>query len=156
MIIIAAMSRDRVIGSGAGMPWSVPDEYAQFLDFVRGQAVIMGRTSYDIFGPDLTESRMFVMSRSIKALPGATLCANLADALAAARATGRTVYCAGGASVYRQALPLADAMYLSTIDGDYEGDAHFPPFDAADWDVAKRERHPRFDFVIYRRRREAE
>ena len=30
MILIAAMSADRVIGSGAGMPWNVPDEYAQW------------------------------------------------------------------------------------------------------------------------------
>ena len=43
MIIISAMSSDRVIGSGNGMPWNVQEEYEQFLRYVDGQAVIMGR-----------------------------------------------------------------------------------------------------------------
>jgi CRP-like cAMP-binding protein len=69
MIIILAMSRNRVIGSGKGMPWSVPDEYRQFLDFVRGQSVIMGRRSFEIFGSDLGETSNFVISRTTKEIP---------------------------------------------------------------------------------------
>lgn len=63
MIIISAMSRDRVIGSGEGMPWNVPEEYQQFLSFVEDQTVIMGRRSYEIFGPDLTSAHTVVVSR---------------------------------------------------------------------------------------------
>ena len=46
MIIIGAMSTERVIGSGDGMPWDVPEEYARFLRFIEGQTVIIGRRSY--------------------------------------------------------------------------------------------------------------
>ena len=51
LIIISAMARNRVIGNAAGdgMPWHVPAEYNQFLDFIHNQAVIMGRKSFDIY-----------------------------------------------------------------------------------------------------------
>ena len=152
MIIISAMTRDRVIGSGDGMPWSVPEEYAQFLDLVRGQTVIMGRRSFEIFGPDLAESNVVVVSRSAGSVPGAEVVAGIDEAVRHAESYGTEVFSAGGASIYRQTLPLADAMYLSTIKGDFEGDAYFPEFDEAAWRVERREDHPRFEFVVYRRR----
>ena len=43
MIVISAMSQDRIIGKGDGLPWRVPEEYNQFLDIIRGQTVILGR-----------------------------------------------------------------------------------------------------------------
>ncbi len=151
MILIAAMSEDRVIGSGDGMPWSVPEEYAQFLRFVDGQAVIMGRKSFEIFGPDLTTTHNVVVSRSAQSVPGATVAAGLEQAVAVAESFGKTVFSAGGASIYRQTLPLAEAMYLSTIKGSFTGDAYFPEFSPAEWRVEREEDHPRFRFVVYRR-----
>ena len=53
MIVISAMSQDRIIGKGDGLPWHVPEEYNQFLDIIRGQTVILGRRSYPIFGKGL-------------------------------------------------------------------------------------------------------
>lgn len=151
MIIISAMSKDRVIGSGDGMPWSVPQEYEQFLRFVDGQAVVMGRRSYEIFGPDLKSSTNIVVSRSAQ-IDGAVVCGSVEEAVERARATGKTVFSAGGATIYKQTLPLAEAMYLSYIKGDFSGDAYFPDFDAADWEVAERRDHEAFEFVHYRRK----
>ena len=53
LILISAMTRDRVIGKDRALPWNIPEEYAHFLAQVRGNTVLMGRTSYEIFGPDL-------------------------------------------------------------------------------------------------------
>jgi dihydrofolate reductase len=149
--LISAMTRDRVIGAGAGMPWDVPEEYAQFLRLIEGHTVIMGRRSWEIFGADLTSAHNLVVSRSATSLPGATVVAGVAEALEVARVLGRNVFSAGGAQIYAQTLPLADALYLSFIKGDYTGDAHFPAFDESDWRVERREDHPRFEFVVYRR-----
>ena len=153
MIIISAMSADRVIGSGDGMPWNVPAEYQQYLGFVSGQAVVMGRKSFEIFGPDLPEgTAVFVITRSA-AIEGATVASSLEDALTAARDTGKTVFVAGGGSVYAQALPVADEMYLSTIKGDFEGDTRFPEFAVEDWEVLEERDEPDFVFRKYRRAR---
>ena len=151
MIIIGAMSTDHVIGSGDAMPWHVPEEYAQFLRFIEGQTVLIGRRSYEIFGNDLTSAYNVVVSRSARDLPGALVVGTIEDALREAESFGRTIFSAGGASIYAQTLPLADAMYLSYIKGHFTGDAYFPAFSDREWAVERRDDHHRFEFVIYRR-----
>lgn len=152
MIIISAMSKDRVIGSGDGMPWSVPEEYQQFLRFVDGQTVIMGRRSYEIFGPDLTSAHNIIISRSELTLEGVEVCSSIEAAVERATSFGKTVFLAGGATIYTQTLPLAKAMYISYIKGDFSGDTYFPEFDPDDWDVAERRDHEGFEFVHYQRK----
>jgi dihydrofolate reductase len=151
VVIIGAMSADRIIGSGNGMPWNVPEEYARFLRFIDGQTVIIGRRSYEIFGEGLTSAHTIVVSRSAGTLPGAVAVTSVEDALRTAESFGRTVFSAGGASIYAQTVPLADTMYLSYIKGHFTGDAYFPSFSDREWAVDRREDHPRFEFVVYRR-----
>ena len=154
-IIIAAMGTNRVIGVGEGMPWHIPEEYEQYIRHVSGQTVIMGRRSWAIFGRDLTTTHNIVVSRSGQ-VTGALSVPSLELALAQAEEVGRTIFIAGGASIYTQALEsdCVDEMYLSTIHGDYTGDSFFPAWNEANWDVVRREPHARFDFVVWRRRRE--
>ena len=147
------MTRDRVIGSGAGMPWEVPDEYAHFLRLVAGHTVIIGRRSYEIFGAGLTSAHTVVVSRSASPAlgPRAVPAATIDDAARTARSFGRTVFSAGGASVYAQTIPLASEMQLSYIKGHFAGDAYFPAFDEREWTVERRDDHPRWELVVYRR-----
>jgi len=151
IILIAALSRDRVIGTRDGMPWQIPEEYQQYLSFIRDQTVVMGRRSYEIFGADLTSRHALVVSRSLSPGEGYQVVRSLDDALSAGQQLDRKVFVAGGASVYAQALPLADEMYLSYIEGAYAGSAYFPAFDVAAWAVAERQAHPQFEWVRYRR-----
>ena len=163
MIIIAAMSYDRVIGRGDGMPWDVPSEYKRFLDSIAEQTVIMGRRSYQIFGPSLTSQYNIVVSRSVKTYPRALVVPNVAEAIEVAESFDRIVFTAGGASIFEQTIGHAEAMYLSYIKGAYEGDAYFPEFAVKEngaaprapgqtlWRVERREEHPEFEFFEYRR-----
>jgi dihydrofolate reductase len=48
-------------------------------------------------------------------------------------------------------VPLADEMYLSTIKGDFDGDAHFLEFDANDWEITEGRDEPEFVFRRFRR-----
>lgn len=156
VVLISALARNHVIGTQEGMPWHVPAEYQQYLGFIRDQTVIMGRRTYEIFGADLTSRYALVVSRSLPPGKGYQICHSLSDALAAAQLLGRTIFVAGGASIYAQALPWADAMYLSYIEGTHEGTAYFPAFDPAAWEVTERQVHPQFEFVRYRRRAKRE
>jgi dihydrofolate reductase len=152
VIIIGAMSTDRVVGSGDGMPWDVPEEYAQFLRFIEGQTVIIGRRSYEIFGEGLTSAHTVVVSRSAGELPGAVVAPSVEDALGLAGTFGKTIFSAGGASIYEQTIEQADTMYLSYIKGHFTGDAYFPAFSERNWAVDRREDHPRYEFVVYKRK----
>ncbi len=152
MIIVGAMTRERVIGRGDGMPWDVPEEYEHFQRLVAGETIVIGRRSYEIFGESLTSAHTVVVSRSATRLDDAVVVPTIDDALRAAATFGRTVFSAGGASIYEQTIPRADAMYLSYIKGDFSGDAYFPDFDERAWTVERREDFPRFEFVVYQRR----
>ena len=152
MILIAAMSKDRVIGSGDGMPWSVAEEYQQFLQFIGGQTVIMGRRSYEIFGPDLTSAHNIVVSRSGVDAEGIIVCSSLEDAVETAESFGKIVFSAGGATIYQQTMPLADTMYLSFIKGEFSGDTYFPEISEDEWEATERRDHEAFEFVVFKRK----
>ena len=51
------------------------------------------------------------------------------------------MFSAGGATIYERTLPLADAMYISYIQGDFAGDSRFPEFDEREWRVVERRDH---------------
>jgi len=152
MIIISAMGSNRVIGAGDRMPWNVPEEYHQFLDLIRDQVVLMGRKSYQIFKDDLTSGVNLVVTRQALDLPGAITCGSVEEAVKEGEKYGKTLFSAGGASIYEQTIPLAEMMYLSYIKGEFKGDAFFPPFDENQWEVERREDHSRFEFVVYCRK----
>lgn len=145
------MTRDRVIGNNNGLPWNIPEEYEQFLNLVRGQAVIFGRKSYEIFGRDLPDSELFVVTRSSGSLPEVQTCGSIDEAAKLARQTGKQVFSAGGAAIYRLSLPLASSMYLSIVKGDYHGDTLFPEFNDVDWRITQEDEYPEFVFRNYER-----
>ena len=166
MIIISAMARkNRVIGNENGVPWDKPGEYQHFKECVEGKPVIMGRKTYDIVKTGTGQSYegkpnspMFVVSKSLKESGGrlddADVCGSLEEAIEKARALNKDFYIAGGESIYRMAIPIADKMYLSYMDGDYQGTAHFPQFNEDEWNITKREPHKdeEWEFVVYERK----
>ena len=137
-VIIAAMSKGSVIGSGNGMPWHVPAEYQHFLDSVRGHTMIMGRKSWEIFGGDVATAHNIVVSGSSEVC-GAEVANSLFAAIALAESYGKTIFIAGGASIYQQSLDsgFVDEMHLSTIHGEFTGDTYFPAFDKSDWQIVE-------------------
>src|SRR5690349_1306247 len=121
MEIIAAIAMNRVIGAGGAIPWNLPDEQAHYRQAIAHQTVIMGPRSYELFRNDLTSRHAVVVSRSVNSLPGAHLTGDLPAAIELAQSLGRRVFVNGGASIYEQAMPLADALLLSIVRGEFSG-----------------------------------
>ena len=92
-----------------------------------------------------------VVSRSVKELPGAVVAHTIEEAIELATSYGKTVFSAGGSTIYEQTIPLADAMYLSFMKGSFAGDAYFPLFNESEWTVESRTDHPAFEFVRYKK-----
>ena len=133
------------------MPWDEPEEYEHYLKCVYGHTVIMGRKSWEIFNKDLDTVKSIVVSHQ-KHIPGAVTAPDLSSALKQAEALGDVVFIAGGSSIYRESLEsnYVDEMYLSTIYGCYKGDCYFPKWDPENWTVVKKDRHAKFEFVIWK------
>jgi dihydrofolate reductase len=130
--IIAAMGRNRVIGTEAGLPWRLPRELRQFRALTIGKPVVMGRTTFQHIGRPLPDRANIVLTRQQQYAPeGVHVAHSVDEALEAARREGRRlkadeVMVIGGEEVYRAFLPLADRMYLTVVDGEFEGTAVFP------------------------------
>jgi len=149
-IIIAAIDKNNLIGAGDALPWHIPEEYQQFLDFIAGNTVIWGRITWTLFSKIPPSKNNLVLSYEQLYLPGAQVVTSIAEAFRIAETFSQDIFIAGGASVYRQTLHLVDKLYLSVIHGEYSGDVYFPVFDPADWIVETHTAFERYDFLIYK------
>ena len=154
MIIIAALTRDRVIGKNNAMPWHISEEFRHFRRTTEGHTLIMGRKTFESLGNrPLPGRHTVVVSRSLPETAGVDICKTLEDAVSKARTYNTEIFICGGADIYRQTLPLADSLYLSYVKDCYDGDTHFPAFDLSEWALTHEEDHPDFTFAIYSRKK---
>ncbi|MEO6013009.1 MAG: dihydrofolate reductase [Devosia sp.] len=137
--IIAAVAENGVIGSGNAIPWRIPGDFAHFKRMTLGKPLIMGRKTFESIGRPLPGRTNIVVSRQEGYQPqGVIVVSSLEMALEraqsiAAAERANEVMIGGGAEIYRQAMPLADRMYLSVIAAEPEGDAFFPQIDFEQW-----------------------
>ena len=158
IVIIAAMAKNRVIGHNNTIPWKLPEDMINFKKMTEGSNIIMGRKTWESLpNKPLINRNNFVITRqdNYKA-PGAIVFNNLKDALAYLDET-RVTYIIGGAEIYKEALPLADRLFITDIDIECEGDAYFPEF-KKDWKIITVHNHVsnrdriHFSYTIYERR----
>ena len=135
LTLIAALAKNGVIGSDNRLPWHLPEDLQHFKALTMGQAVIMGRKTWESLPPKfrpLPGRHNIVVTRDAAYIAaGATVVHSLEEAVAAAGDTAAFVI--GGAELYRQALPACGRLELTELDADFAGDAHFPQFDRSAW-----------------------
>jgi len=151
LAIIVAMTKDRVIGREGRLPWDLAADRRLFRSLTVGNTVIMGRLTFASLPGALPDRHNLVVSRSCRQLPGATLCPSLDQALAVATRLGQPIFVIGGVELYRQALPLADVLHVSWVEGDYHGDRCFPAFSLDEWRPVSDTAYPGFRHVTYQR-----
>ncbi len=135
LALIAAHSRNRVIGNHGDLPWHEPEDLAHFKRTTLGHAVIMGRkTAESLKLRPLPKRRNLVVTRQVGlSLPGFEVFTALDDAIDAARTTDPEPMIIGGGELYALALPQITTMHLTLVDREYEGDAFFPSFAEQEW-----------------------
>jgi len=124
---IAAMSLNRVIGSGNRIPWHLPEDFKWFKQTTTGHVLVMGRKTFESIGRPLPGRETMVLSRSAFSFPGVKTIRGLDEI--AGLTGGRQVFIAGGAQVYQQALPHCSDLFLTLVKREVEGDAFFPTFE---------------------------
>ncbi len=139
--LVVAAAENGVIGRDNGLPWHLSADLRRFKAITVGHTVIMGRKTFDSIGKGLSGRRNLVVSRNPAFRPpGAERVPTLEAALVAA-GPGCDVYIVGGAEIYRQALPLADRIYLTLVHARPEGDAHFFLPEGPEWTLESTEAH---------------
>lgn len=124
LVAIAAVGRNRGIGKDNRLPWHLPEDFAFFKATTMGHVLVMGRLTYASIGRPLPGRTTVVLSRTGFSAPGVITVdrwEKLRDV-----APGKTLFLAGGAQLYAEALPWCDELILTHVDLEPESDAFFP------------------------------
>ena len=127
------MAKNRVIGAHNAIPWQLPGELRLFKSITIGHHIIMGRNTWESMLRLLPGRTTVVVTRQRGyRVPGAVVAASLEAAIAAC-AGDDEIFVIGGAQLYNAALPIADRIYLTTVDAELEGDTLMPNIDLTQW-----------------------
>lgn len=145
IVLLVAMTRNRVIGADGGMPWTLPTDLARYRRLTMGRPMIMGRRTLDAIGRLLDGRDSIVLSHDAgRVRYGASHANTLESALTLARASAAergsdTIMVVGGEDIFRQFLPMADRIEMTVIEAEMNGDAVFPDLSHEEWHVARDE-----------------
>nr|AIA15211.1 Dihydrofolate reductase [uncultured bacterium] len=180
LIIIAAIAANWVIGKDNDLPWYYPEDLEHFKNITTGHPIIMGWNTYVSIlsrvhkrtgkAKPLPKRMHFVLTSKKAAVikielqklfPGfdqesfsdqVIFCSSFGEAVQRAEVLDKEVYVIGGEKVFETAIRDANAMEITEIDAEYDGDAFFPKFDKSLWNREVRKRDG-FSFVRYTRKK---
>lgn len=154
--LIAAMSKNRVIGKGNKLPWDMPQDLKFFREKTRGKPVIMGRKTHESIGRVLPNRPNIIITRdsSYKA-EGCFVVTDVDSALEKAKGY-EEIMVIGGGHIYSLFMDKADRIYLTLIDTEIDdGDAFFPKL-GEEWKLKTIKKHEKDDknqfdysFLVY-------
>ncbi len=160
--IISALAKNRAIGKKNDLPWHLPADLKHFKETTIGKTIVMGLNTFKSIGSKpLPNRKNIVLSGDMTVqVPEGVILVNSLERVLEMTKDEKEVMICGGAMVYQQFLPLADRMYLTYIDHDFEGDIFFPEFNMNDWQQISRENHQPdeknlypYSFVILERKK---
>jgi dihydrofolate reductase len=156
--VIAAMTRNRIIGRNNELPWHLPADLKHFKALTMGKPMIMGRKTWESLPGLLPGRQHIVVSRNPDYVAQDAILALSLDEAIAAAGDAPEVMIIGGANLYQQALEIANTLYITLIDMEVEGDVSFPPLDKTVWTQSQFEHHSAdeknphdYSFITYRR-----
>lgn len=127
--IIAAVSRNGVIGVENKIPWDYPEDMKHFRKTTANSTVIMGRRTFESIGRPLPKRRNIVISRTKVEVEGIETFSSLESIIGFQKAmegfnaathiaTGpqpasQDIWLIGGASIYEEGMQYADEIHLT-------------------------------------------
>lgn len=130
---IAAIAKEsRIIGNKGQIPWHIPEDFVHFKSKTMGHPIIMGRKTFETFPKPLPGRTHIVITRDTeyKVPEGVFVCDSVEKAIEIAKekAGSEEIFIIGGGQIYKEALPFTNRLYLTLVDGDFEGDTFFPDY----------------------------
>lgn len=160
--LIAAIDSKNGIGKENSLLCHMPNDMKHFKNTTTGHVVIMGRKTWESLGKyaPLPGRTNFVVSRNDKlVLEGATVCHSLLKGVVEAMQLKEDeVFVIGGGQIYDEAIKVAQKLYITRIDHEFESDTLFPEIYDFHWlevdreDFKADEKH-KYDYsiIVYER-----
>lgn len=139
------MDRNLVIGDEKGIPWHLPADLKRFRKLTLGKPIVMGRTTFEHIGRPLDKRTNIVLTRKTDYHPEGVLVAHSVEEALRLAGVAEELVIVGGGEVYRAFRSRANRLYITFVEGEFRGTAHFPlefptPQGFA-WEVMHRESH---------------
>ena len=131
--LIWAMDKNWLVGKDNKLPWHFKEDLLYYKSKTQGKTVLMGDKSYFSLKSyykekSLPYGKIYVASLDDLELDDATVVSDVISFLSNFP-KDEELWVVGGATIYKFALPYANYLYITHVDGEYEGDAYFPKFD---------------------------
>ncbi|MBB4826056.1 dihydrofolate reductase [Sporosarcina luteola] len=155
--MLLAHDLNRVIGFENKMPWHIPEELAYFKKVSMGNAIVMGRKTFESIGRPLPGRLNIVVTRNPDySAEGVEIVHTLQEAIAKGREYSEEVVIIGGAQLFEMAMEFADRIYATVIRKEFQGDTYFPAYGTGWKLVSESEDHfmedsTPFSYFIYDR-----
>ncbi len=138
-IIIAAVSKNRVIGRDGKIPWYIKEELTHFKNTTTGFPVLMGRKTWESLNKPLENRINIILTTNPEfsfSHPNVVICNSTFEALSWCEEHNYSkVFIIGGERVFEETLKIADRMIISELKFDVEGDRFFPQIDLNQWEL---------------------
>ena len=153
--IIVALGIQNQIGLNGTMPWHLSDDLKNFKKITSGHTIIMGRKTFESIGKALPRRMNFVLTSNPKSISDYEICSfkDLDKAIKKAQIYDNEIFVIGGASVFEEALKIADKLIVTHVNYDGKADTFFPRLNYNKWEKESslffnKNEHNQYDFKI--------
>jgi dihydrofolate reductase len=136
--IVAAVSKNGIIGSNNKLLWKLSDDLRRFKEITKNGVVVMGRKTYDSIGKPLPNRRNIILSRDTELIIDGCEVVNSIDKIEG------DFFIIGGGEIYEKYIAICDKMYITLVDCIVDGDTKFPEIDNT-WVKIKKENFKKDD-----------
>jgi dihydrofolate reductase len=138
--IIVATDKNGAIGKDNALLWHLPNDLKRFKAITTGHPILMGRKTYESIGKPLPNRRNVIITtnKDYKA-DGCEIVHSLKEAIELCK--GADIYIIGGGSIYKEAMNIADNVYLTLVDIELDADTFLENFDLDNWMLERSEEH---------------
>ncbi|HNW75513.1 MAG TPA: dihydrofolate reductase [Bacteroidales bacterium] len=157
--IIVAIAKNNAIGKNNQLLWHIPDDLIRFKKITSGHPVIMGKKTWESLPKRPLPNRRNIVISDIPGdrIDGAEVAGSIPEAVALCNPDEET-FVMGGASIYRQFLPVCDRLYLTVVHQEFQGDVFFPELNPLEWDLVSSTEGPpdprvgfKYTYLVYDR-----
>jgi dihydrofolate reductase len=152
IILIASITENNGIGYRGNLVHRSEEDMSFFKKVTKGNAVIMGRKTFESIGKPLEDRDNIVISKYDGSNQSSNAIDTYKDHISLHDSVESVIreilllhrktyyFVIGGASIYNQFLPFASKMLLTKVDTVVEADTFFPEVDEPEWELFNKKR----------------
>lgn len=130
--ILVAHDKQRVIGNQNQLPWHLPNDLKHVKQLSTGHTLVMGRKTFESIGKPLPNRRNVVLTNNHSFKHEGV---DVIHSIEEINDIPGQVFIFGGQTLFEEMIDKVDDMYITVVDGKFQGDTFFPPYTFEDWEV---------------------